>query len=106
MDEAKVLAQNLFRSQADEHLTKEELEEFFNSGTVGSGSPKHKWEGIVGWPVTDREFYEYQLYKPSNECPYVEKIYAVILVSRSRENEGCYVQWKPPVEPYRGPWFS
>ena len=106
MDEAEVLAQNLFRSQAMQHLTEVEIEECRKSGTVTSGSPKHRWEAIVGKPVSDREFYEYQIYKPSEVCPYVEKIYAVILVSRNRDNDSCYAQWKPAIEPYEGPWFS
>jgi uncharacterized protein YciU (UPF0263 family) len=106
MDEAAVLAQNLFRSQVAEHLTEEEIEECRRHSTVGSGSPRHEWETIVGRRVSDREFYEYEIYKPSDICPYVEKIYAVILVPRSRESESCYIQWKPTLEPYEGPWFS
>jgi hypothetical protein len=39
MDEAAVLAQNLFRSQATQHLTEEEIEKFQASGTVTSGTP-------------------------------------------------------------------
>ncbi len=106
MDEAAVLAQNLFRSQAARYLSEEEIEEVRKSGTVASGTPTRRWEAIIGRPAVEREFYEYQVYKPSDQCPYVEKIYAVFLVSRNRENEDCYVQWKPAVEPDNGPWFS
>ena len=106
MNETEVLAQSLFRSQAERHLTEGEIEEFRLSGLISSGTPGRQWESIVGKPVSEREFYEYQVYKPSEVCPYVEKIYAIILVSRDRENENCYVQWKPTVEPYEGPWFS
>lgn len=106
MDETQALAQSLFRSQVAEHFTEEEIEEIRQSGTSTSGTPRSQWECIVGRPVNEREFYEHRVYKPSDECPYVEKIYAVILVSRDRENQDCYVQWKPIVEPYEGPWFS
>ena len=71
------------------------MEEFRQAGLISSGGPKMQWESMLGRPVSEREFYEYQLYKPSEICPYVEKIYAVILVSRNRDNENCYVQWKP-----------
>ena len=104
--EAEVLAQNLFRTHARQHLTDDELEEFRLSGLVSSGTPGPQWESIVGRPVSEREFYEFEVYKPSAECPYVEKIYAVILVSRDRSTESCYVQWRPEIEKYDGPLFS
>jgi len=103
MDEAEVLAQSLFRSQVEQHLTHDEITECRKSGAITSGSLTRDWDAIVGKPASDREFYEYQIYKPSNAHPYVEKIYAVILVSRSRDNESCYVQWMPPVEQHRTP---
>lgn len=91
MNEAAVLAQDLFRSHARQHLTDDELEE---------------WESIVGRPVSEKEFYEFEVYKPSETCPYVEKIYAIVLVSRDRSTNHCYVQWRPEVEQYNGPSFS
>ena len=106
MSETEVLAQNLFRSLATQHLSADEVEEFRQAGLISSGGPKIQWESMLGRPVSEGEFYEYQLCKPSEICPYVEKIYAVILVSRNRDNENCYVQWKPKLEPYEGPWFS
>src|SRR5262249_25826258 len=106
MSEAEVLAQNLFRTHVRQHLTDDELEEIRLSGLVSSGTPGRQWESIVGRAVSEKEFYEFEVYKPSEVCPYVEKIYAVILVSRDRNNESCYVQWRPDIEPYDGPWFS
>jgi uncharacterized protein YciU (UPF0263 family) len=106
MKEAEVLAQNLFRSHARQHLTGDELEEFRLSGAVSSGTPGRQWESIVGGPVSEKEFYEFEAYKPSEACPYVEKIYAIVLVSRDRSTDSCYVQWRPEVEQYDGPWFS
>jgi len=93
--EAALLAQKLFRSQAALHLTQEEIEEFNRSGRFISDLPRHKWETTVGAPVTAHDFYEYQMHKPSDAYPYVEKIYAVILVTRNRDSEACYAQWKP-----------
>jgi uncharacterized protein YciU (UPF0263 family) len=104
--EAKALAQEKFRAEAETHLTAAELDEFFSCGAVGAGSPTGQWEEIVGAPVSDKRFYEFKLHKPSNDCPYVEKIYALILVSRDRSNDHCFIQWKPAMEPYTGPWFS
>ena len=101
-----MLAQNLFRSQARQHLTADELEEFRSSGAVSSGTPGRQWESIVGRPVGENEFYEFEVYKPSQACPYVEKIYATVLVSRDRGTNSCYVQWRPEVWQYDGPWFS
>ena len=105
-NEAEVLAQSLFRLHARQRLTDDEFEEFRLSGLVSSGTPGRQWESIVGRPVSEKEFYEFQIYKPSETCPYVEKIYAVILVSRDRSTESCYVQWGPEIEQYDGPWFS
>ena len=104
-NEAEVLAQNLFRSNAPQHLTGDELEEFRLSGLVSSGTPGREWERIVARPVSEKEFYEFEVYKPSATCPYVEKIYAVILVSRDPSTDRCYVQWRPEIEQYDGPWF-
>lgn len=106
MNEAAVLAQDLFRSHARQHLTDDELEEFRLSGSVSSGTPRRQWESIAGRPVSEKEFYEFEVYKPSETCPYVEKIYAIVLVSRDRSTNHCYVQWRPEVEQYNGPSFS
>jgi Protein of unknown function, DUF440 len=106
MNETEVLAQSLFRSEAAKHLTERDLEELKRSGAASSGTPTLQWEAILGRPICEREYYEHRLYKPSDVCPYVEKIYAVILVSRDRTSESCYVQWKPALEPYEGAWFS
>jgi uncharacterized protein YciU (UPF0263 family) len=106
MNETQELAQNLFRSEVQRHLSEEEIEELREFGASSGGTPRTDWEMIVGRAVSEREFYEHRVYKPSDVCPYVERIYAVILVSRLREGEECYVQWNPAVEPYDGPWFS
>ena len=105
-DEAQAVSQAKFRAEVETHLTTSELEEFRDFAAVGAGSPTGQWEDLVGAPVTDKLFYQFKLYKPSDVCPYVEKIYAIILVSRDRSNEHCFTKWKPTLEPYTGPWFS
>lgn len=104
--EAEAIAQAKFRAEVEAHFTAAELEEFQACAAVGSGSPTEQWEELIGAQVTDKLFYQFKLYKPSDVCPYVEKIYAIILVSRDRSNEHCYIKWKPQLEPYNGPWFS
>lgn len=106
IEEAEAIAQMVFRSQARLHLTGSEIEEMMAFGAVSSGSPTYEWEAIVGRPVSDREFYQFEIYKRSEECPYIERVYAALLVSRDRANEDCHVQWKPELEPYDGKWFS
>lgn len=53
-----------------------------------------------------RLFYEVMLYRPSEECPHIEKYFARILVSRDRATESVWIKSKPTVPPYTGPWFS
>ena len=70
------------------------------------GTFSEVWSEIVGYPIQEDLFYEYHLYKPSEECPYIEKSYVKILAPRDRKFKTCYFLWKPPVEKYDGPWFE
>ncbi|WP_229509301.1 DUF440 family protein [Massilia sp. CCM 8734] len=104
-DDTLELAQRYFRENVQAHLTAEEIDEFAQYGAVGCGSPFDFWEAVVGRPVTAREFTQYKVFKPSDTCPYVERIYAWLLVSRYWDEQPCYALWKPVLEPYTGPWF-
>jgi uncharacterized protein YciU (UPF0263 family) len=105
-DEAVALAQQAFRASAKDHLSEDELREMVEHGTMTGGSFGDDWEADTGFKPDTRLFYEIQLYRPSNECPYIEKYFARLLVSRDRATEAVWIKWKPPVPPYNGPWYS
>lgn len=105
-DDTLAFAQCYFRENVAVHLTAQEIDELEQHGAVGEGSPFDFWEAVVGRPVTRREFTQYKIFKPSDTCPYVERIYAWLLVSRYEDDQPCYAQWNPVLEPYTGPWFS
>ncbi len=105
-DEAEKLAHDRFRAEVRDHLTDEEIEEMRTKGTVGGGSFGVDWLSELGTEPDKRLHYEYQVYLPSDECPYIEKYYARILVTRDRDSDGVWIKWKPPVLEYKGPWFS
>jgi uncharacterized protein YciU (UPF0263 family) len=106
LDEALALAQDAFRATAKDHLSDDELREMAEHGTHTEGSFGDDWEAETGFRPDAKLFYEVQLYRASKECPYIEKYYARILVSRDRSSHGVWIKWKPPVPPYNGPWFS
>ena len=106
MDEAIEIARNAFKENVEKHFSKEEIEEFRSSATISSGTPDEEWENVLGFKPDRKSFYEIHLYKPSDECPYIDKSYAKILVARNRESEQCEILGKPEVPPYDGPWFS
>ena len=105
-DEARELALSSFRSLAPQHFSSDELEEvrqrgMFTGGTIGDG-----WEGLLGHAPEERMYYEFQLYLPSPQCPYIEKCFARILVTRDRASDAVHILWRPPVPEYRGPHFE
>jgi len=106
MDEAVEMARLAFKENVENHLTAEEMDEFSLSAVKQSGTPSEDWEKLLGFKPEMKSYYEIHLYKPSEECPYIEKSYAKILVPRNREEEHCEIIWKPEVSPYDGPWFS
>lgn len=105
-DEAMELAQRRFRAEVRDHLTAEEIEEMRAKGTVSGGSFGDDWTSELGAEPDKRFHYEYRVYLPSDECPYIEKYYARILVTRARDSDDVWIKWKPPVPEYDGPRFS
>jgi uncharacterized protein YciU (UPF0263 family) len=106
-DEAVELAKSAFRESVEKILTKEEVDEIRESCELTGGNPKaEEWATILGFLPDEKSYYEIELYKRSDECPYIEKSYVKILVPRNREIEECYFIWKPRVLEYNGPWFS
>ncbi len=106
MDEAIEMARLAFRENVADNLSKEEMDELASCAAKTSGSPSEEWGNDLGYKPDSKRYYEVHLYKPSDECPYIEKSYVKILVPRSREETSCKFIWKPEVEPYDGPWFS
>jgi len=106
MDEAIEMARLAFKANVTDHLSQEEIDEFASSAVKSSGTPSEDWEEKLGFRPEMKSYYEIHLYKPSDECPYIEKSYAKILVPRNRYEESCEIIWKPEVPPYDGPWFS
>ena len=100
LDEAIALAMPVFREQARDHLSDAELEELKTNGTQTPGSFGDDWKSETGFEPDPRLFYEIQLYRPSDECPYIDKYFARILVTRDRCSEGVWIMWKPPVPEY------
>ena len=105
-DEAQALALTSYRSLASEHLSSDEIQEMREHGTLTGGSVGDGWEALVGHVPEERMYYEFQLYRPSPECPYIEKYYARILVTRDRASEAVHILWRPPVPEYHGPHFE
>ena len=106
LDEARAVAQAFFKANATANLPAEVLEEMSKGALETSGSISTDWEEVVGFIPDERGYYEFELYKPSPICPYVEKIYVRILVSRNRDDQMCLAMWMPDVEPYDGPYFT
>jgi uncharacterized protein YciU (UPF0263 family) len=105
-DEAQALALRSFRSLAPEQLTADELQEMREHGTIAGGSIGDGWESLVGHAPEEGSYYEFQLYRPSTECPYIEKYFARILVTRDLASEAVHILWRPPVPEYHGPHFE
>lgn len=105
-DEAIALAMTVFRELAHDHLSEAELEELRRTGVQTAGSFGDDWESETGFDPDPRLFYEIQLYRPTDECPYIDKYFARILVTRDRSRDGVWIMWKPPAPEYNGPWFE
>lgn len=97
MDEAQELARLRFRSEAAAHLTAEEIDEVGRHALLTSGDPSEGWEAHVGFRPDIHGYYQFEIYKPADEHPYVEKVYARILVGRDRADEFCAILWRPPI---------
>lgn len=97
-DEAMELARLAFRTSAADHLTPAEIDELVAHGLLTGGTPGPGWERVIGVVPTERHFYELQIYKPSDNKPYIEGSYVRILVPRDRSIEAIQFMWRPPVE--------
>ena len=106
LDEAKALALASYRTLAPSHLTSEEIEEMREHGALSGGCIGDGWEALIGHIPEDRMYYEFQLYRPSSECPYIAKYFARVLVTRDRASEAVHILWRPPVPEYHGPHFE
>ncbi|PWU22141.1 MAG: hypothetical protein C5B50_00135 [Verrucomicrobia bacterium] len=95
-----------YRSLASDHLSSEEVQEMREHGTLSGGSIGDGWEALLGGVPEERMYYEFQLYRPSRECPYIEKYFARILVTRDRASGAVHILWRPPVPEYHGPHFE
>ena len=106
LDEAAQLAKERFHAEVHRYFTHEEVEEMRLYGTVSTLIKKSfvdDWSEELGCLLDAQLYYEYQLYLPSKECPYIAKYYARTLVSRDRNSSEVWIKWKPPVPEYNGP---
>jgi uncharacterized protein YciU (UPF0263 family) len=95
-DEAQELAQALFRVEANDHFSGDEIADLKARGTVSGGTGGFdEWTEHLGFTPDKRLHYDYMVYIPAEERPYVERIYAQILVSRDRSKGIVAVRWKP-----------
>ena len=105
-DEALELARVRFSEEAAEHLSPDEIEEFRTKGTISGGTFADDWTADIGVEPEKNQYYEIQVYQPAEECPYITRYFARVLVSRDRRSEGVWIKWKPPVPEYNGPQFT
>ena len=105
-DEALELARLRFTAEAAEHLSSDDIEEFRSNGTISGGTFADDWAAEVGDEPVKGLYYEVQLYQPADECPYITRYFARILVTRNRESEEVWIKWKPSVPEYNGPQFT
>lgn len=96
-DEAVELARLAFRATVADHLTPAELDELRAHGTLIGGTSGSDWEKVIGVVPTERQFYELEIYKPSDTKPYIERSYVRMLVPRDRSTEVIQYMWRPPV---------
>jgi uncharacterized protein YciU (UPF0263 family) len=96
-DEAMEVAREHFRDSVQEHLSSTEIEELRTDSRVTGGSIGGDWIEEVGFQPDPRLFYEFQVYQPREEHPYISKCYARILVPRDRDSQAVWVKWKPPL---------
>lgn len=107
MDEAQALAQETLRAVATENLTEEELTELREQGMLTArAGPGEGWDAVVGFIPEQHLYYEIEIYRPSDKCPYIDKSFVRMLVPRDRSTETIYFIWRPNVPPYNGPYFE
>ena len=105
-DEALELAKAAFRSSVSDNLAPDEIEELRTHATVGGLSAHEDWAAILGHRPDMRDYYEVELYRPSDQCPYVAKVFVRMLVPRDRASDTIHFIWRPVIPPYNGPYFE
>lgn len=99
-DEARVLAMAAAREQILSQLPPDTIEEMRGVAIESGGSVLNGWESIVGTEPDCRMHYEFQVYQPSDQHPYVAKYYFRALVSRDRLIDRVWFMWLPAVPDY------
>ena len=99
-DEAKALAMAEVRAQIRDNLPPEVLDEMRGSAIEGGGSVLEGWAPIFGTEPDRRMHYEFCVYRPSDEHPYISKYYFRVLASRDRSEDRVWIMWQPPVPEY------
>ena len=102
-DEATELAQAAFKAMVKEHLTVSEIEEMAQTGRLTSGTIGSDWEVLLGCSVNPRTHYEFEIYKPKDEKPYIDKSFVRMLVPRNRSKDKVTFMWRPfnEVQPFK-----
>ncbi len=107
LDEAQELARSAFRTVVADHLTESEISELRSHGTLTAKAvPGEGWQPLLGRSPERHRYYEVELYRPSDQCPYVEKSFVRMLVPRDRAESLVLFLWRPVIPPYDGPYFE
>ena len=107
LDEAQELARTAFRAVVEDHLTELEIAELRAYGTRATKVPPGEgWEPLLGRLPEQHLFYEVELYRPSDQCPYIEKSFVRMLIPRNRAESQVLFIWRPVVPSYDGPYFE
>lgn len=106
LDEALELAKAAFRSAVADNLTPAEIEEIREHATITSGTFGEEWTAILGAAPDRNSFYGVEIYRRSDQCPYVEKVFVRMLVPRDRSTDTVRFIWRPVLPPYTGSYFE
>jgi hypothetical protein len=101
-DEARELAMSAVRDRIRDHLPSSLIEEMRGVAIQGGGSVGADWGQIIGAPPDRRMHYEFNLYEPDSEHPYIKRYFLRALVSRDRAIDSVWIIWQPPL-PYYEP---
>jgi hypothetical protein len=107
MDEAEKLARDAFRAVVAQHLSGEEIEEVREHGAKTCGTVEEGiWDSIIGHAPDRNQYYQFEIYRRADTCPYIEKSFVKILIPRDRSTESVHFIWRPIVPVYTGPYFE
>lgn len=88
------------RVRIRDHLPSSVIDEMRGVALQGGGSVGAGWEAIVGSQPDRRMHYEFDLYEPDSEHPYIKRYFLRALVSRDRSIDKVWIMWQPPVPHY------